>query len=320
MDALDFSQYIIPQQPINKNNKKFKKNLEYETPDYFYMLTETDQAEYRDLQILLSSPSNRYSRNKKVETIKESIEKVKVFIHKKDKENDWKRSLVCGLILLNKNKNLNEECISINIRQLKILIGKSKSTINCSLAQMGFVTCPTKGDDQTLLLNTMPYFEGKYFEMRQWTIRKRKSDDDIIFNDPLPPLEMGNIENEDFKIDNLDFLDNNYILDDWKLDNADTNNEPFNFNLDTQYNVFTAMLNQGSNNGNNENNLFANVESIIKMQKQENSIHNLKGLDIQNFIIQNIFQLLIVSPFLQIFIYNFLFTYQYFNQNMVTFI
>lgn len=219
--------------PYNRNNKKHKDNQEVETPDYFNLISEEDQRQYRELQQILISPENRYARNRRIETLKESLEEIRKFCIRND-ENDWKRCLVCGVIWLSEDECLkdkedsneeandkknNYESISINIRQLKAILGKSKSTINGAMAKMGFTTFQTKGDDQVLLFKAMPYFEGKYFEMRQWTIRKRKLNKDEKVKekkkeetkeDEIPFISFNDYESDDLKLGNLDFTDQDF--------------------------------------------------------------------------------------------------------------
>lgn len=187
---------------INKNNKKIREDQTLLTPSYFDFLSPTDQIQYRKIQQNISSPDKRYTRNKRVETFNECLEEIKNFCIRND-EDDWKRCLVCGIIWLNKPSN-NEssqfnfesyffdsetskfnshlsvqnkgKLIAINIRQLGILLSKSKSSINGAFSKMKYTTIPTRGQDQELLLQSLPYLNGKYFEMRLWTIRKLEDD------------------------------------------------------------------------------------------------------------------------------------------------
>lgn len=254
----------------NRNNKKHKENQVIETPDYFNLISEEDQCQYRELQKILTSPENRYARNRRIETLKESLEEIRKFCIRND-ENDWKRCLVCGVIWLNENKSSNDvkkkneeknnfESISINIRQLKVILDKSKSTINGAMAKMGFVTFPTKGDDQDILYKAMPYFEGKYFEMRQWTIRKRKLNENEKINenekpktkeDEIPFISFDDYENEDLKFGEFGFSDQDFWF----------NN--FDFEMKKSYD-FTIMT-QNNHNSNNLNLLISNQISKSKI-------------------------------------------------------
>lgn len=277
----------------NRNNKKHKDNQEIETPDYFNFLSEEDQNKYRELQQILLSPENRYARNRRTETLKESFEEIRKFCLKNDKD-DWKRCLVCGIIWLNENKTsvdenakdeneIKVECISINIRQLKIILGKSKSTINGAMSKMGFTTHPTKGNDQDLLIGAMPYFEGKYFEMRQWTIRKRN------VNENNKEKETKKVETKSTEEDSISFLSFNDNDNDFKFDDLDINDNDswFNYDIvkniidfkevnisarkDVNLNVFIPKSNQDSKITLNSL-IFVNADSILE-------IDNLRQVD-----------------------------------------
>lgn len=223
----------------NRNNKKIKENQELETPEYFNLISEDDQSQYRELQKDLTSPENRYARNKRISTCQDAIKAIKNFCIRND-EDDWKRCLVCGVIWINDNNTKkdfsfginqnnsidNEEFISINIRQLIVILGKSKSSINGALVKMGFVTIPTKGENQELLYNAMPYFKGRYFEMRNWTIRKRKrtdeptQEDNKKVDDEIPFINFYDQPNEEIKFDDVNFTMPEFLFTDFDFSNT----------------------------------------------------------------------------------------------------
>lgn len=159
-------------------------------PNFFDLLTETEQTEYYELRTVVGSPDNRYNRNKRLETFLEILDHIKHYCVRCD-ENDWKRCLVCGVCWM-------DDSIAINTRQLRQLINKSKSTINGALAKMGYVTIPTKGEDAQQLTDSIPFLRGHFLEMRQWTIRRK-----IGCSPPEPKTEkaeeysMGIQSNED---------------------------------------------------------------------------------------------------------------------------
>ncbi|KAH0789271.1 potassium/sodium hyperpolarization-activated cyclic nucleotide-gated channel 1 [Histomonas meleagridis] len=141
------------------------------------MLSPEDQAEFEELQKHVGSPENRYNRNKRLATLNESFDLIRQFCARGD-EDDWKRYLVCGICWFPNG-------IAINTRQLRVLIAKSKSTINGAIAKMGYTTVPTKGDDATQLLNIIPYLKGHFSELRQWTIRRSAT-----FMTPTPEVQV----------------------------------------------------------------------------------------------------------------------------------
>lgn len=150
-------------------------NIIHKAPLYVDLLSPEDQVAFCELQNRVGSPDNRYNRNKRLATLNESFELIRKFCAKGDDE-DWKRYLVCGICWVPNG-------IAINTRQLRVLIAKSKSTINGALAKMGYATVPTKGEDASQLLAMIPYLKGHFSELRQWTIRKI-----VSFMSPKPEL------------------------------------------------------------------------------------------------------------------------------------
>jgi hypothetical protein len=63
--------------------------------------------------------------------------------------------------------------IAINTRQLRLLIGKCKSSINGAMSKMGFGTAPLKSAASQALITFIPFLKGNFVEQRQWTIRRR---------------------------------------------------------------------------------------------------------------------------------------------------
>jgi hypothetical protein len=137
-----------------------------EKVNYFELLSAEDQSAYLELRAELSSPDNRYNRNKRIDTFIEMLEQIKKFCKRGDND-DWKRYLVCGICWIN-------EDIAINTRQLRILLGKSKSTINGVFSKMNYETLPVK-NHETGLQDRIPFLRGNFSESRQWTVRRRAS-------------------------------------------------------------------------------------------------------------------------------------------------
>ncbi|OHT05685.1 hypothetical protein TRFO_05824 [Tritrichomonas foetus] len=255
-----------------------------ETPEYFDYLTDEEKEQYHMLQKNVGAPENRYTRNRRLATLRESFEEIRKFCIRND-ENDWKRCMVCGICWFNNN-------IAINIRQLRMIINKSKSTINGALAKMGYVTVPTKGDDANELISTIPYLDGKYFEMRQWTIRKMKGkpEDEEEQKKMLSSEEEKQFysfmeENENFNnIESVDFDVNFEEPEFWFNDFSFTHdaqeidfNNKFGFNLSTHYEVNTVRIKSESNkyisyysdksSDKSDTTFETNIENILEFSK-----------------------------------------------------
>ena len=89
--------------------------------------------------------------------------------------------------------------IAINSRQLQLLIGKCKSSINGSLQKSGFIPVTMKDESYQTLYKTLPQLNDNFKEAREWTIRQ------IGFSTPQPELPMlnqnGKVNGMPFKID-----------------------------------------------------------------------------------------------------------------------
>lgn len=185
-------------------------------PLFMNLLSEEDKAAYMELQGVLAAPDHRYNRNKRIVTFQDMLAQIKSFCIKGD-SNDWKRFLVCGICWLGDD-------IAINTRQLRILLGKSKSTINGAFSKMGYETLPFKNNDNALH-EIIPFLKGNFSESRQWTVRRSingsMSDTEkpevpqspavepksVVSQSPLPSLDFQYPETdtsafEEFTIDN----------------------------------------------------------------------------------------------------------------------
>lgn len=136
------------------------------TPMFLNLLSTEDQKAYKDLQSILAAKDHRYNRNKRIVTFQDMLSQIKEFCVRGD-SNDWKRYLVCGICWINND-------IAINTRQLRILLGKSKSTINGAFSKMGYETLPFKNNDNHLE-EIIPFLKGNFSEARQWTVRRNIS-------------------------------------------------------------------------------------------------------------------------------------------------
>jgi hypothetical protein len=125
-----------------------------------------DQLQYTELFHGLSNPSSRYARFRRFQTFEESRDAIRSFRVRSD-DSDWNRSLVCGLCWRDDPLSL-----FINIRQLKILLGKSKSSINGAFAKLGDEKMPVTFAQDGPLLRILPYLADHIDIARQWTVRR----------------------------------------------------------------------------------------------------------------------------------------------------
>jgi hypothetical protein len=134
-------------------------------PTFFNLLDESDQKKYRELRATLRNSDKRYKRNKRLEGLQDALDAIQEFAIRRQPD-DWKRSLVCGVCWIGQD-------IAINIRQLKLLVDKCKSSINGALSKMGYGTASLNSPITPTLLASIPFLKGNFVEQRQWTVRRR---------------------------------------------------------------------------------------------------------------------------------------------------
>jgi hypothetical protein len=132
-----------------------------------------DQAKYVALQLSLATPSGKNRRNRSVETLPQTLERIKSFVNQNDGD-DWKRSLVCGVCWLN-----SEGTVAINIRQLRVLVSKCKPSINGSFQHLGFSVVSAGTECSGSISRALPVLHDNFQELRQWTVQKNAATETI---------------------------------------------------------------------------------------------------------------------------------------------
>ena len=188
-------------------------------PLHWDLLDENDKKEYKTLQRDLSSTTCRNIRNQRLDQFKDMLELIKIYINRFD-ENDWKRSLVCGICWLN-------EGIAINTMQFSGLLGKCKSSINGSLQMLGYKPFPCSSSQNKELLDKIPYLKQNPAEIKQWTLRKKYTmKNEPSFTKTTQKSRIYMQENENIDTFNDQFPE---IFDEWINDyENNSNNSIFN--------------------------------------------------------------------------------------------
>jgi hypothetical protein len=132
-------------------------------PKYYDLLSPSDQEQYDELRATLSSQMCRNRRGKRLEGFSDMLSSIRVFCMRHN-DDDWKRSLVCGVCWLPNG-------IAVNNRQLSILIDKCKSSMNGSLQKMGYTTLQARNESNSALCDTIPLLKNNFNELREWTVR-----------------------------------------------------------------------------------------------------------------------------------------------------
>lgn len=134
-------------------------NLFQPLPFWDHLSTE-DKAEYQRLkesfhqQHLAKGKSNSFS-------FQNDLRKVLAYVERRP-ENQELRSIVCGICFGN-------SFVCVNTRQLKLLIGKCKSSINNGFQHLGYVSAKNKVKQS--LFSVLPNLSKDPALVRQWTVR-----------------------------------------------------------------------------------------------------------------------------------------------------
>lgn len=144
-----------------KNSLKKKQD---EDPLFIDLLSTEDKVIYNELREEFSSQKYKNRRNRSDNVFKSMIQLISDFINR-DKNDVWKRSLVCGIVWI-------KDMIIINTHQLRILIDKCKSSINGSFQSIGYEALPSGEEYVSHIISLYPFMKNNYSELRQWTARK----------------------------------------------------------------------------------------------------------------------------------------------------
>jgi hypothetical protein len=136
-------------------------------PPYFDQLSETDQQKYALLRTAISAPTCRNRRNKARSTFQDVVDWIHTFVTGAA-DDQWKRSLVCGICWF-------DNSIAINRYQFSILTSRSKSSINGLFQSLGYGTIPSGCDAAAPLLTFFPFLRDNFAELRKWTVRQQMS-------------------------------------------------------------------------------------------------------------------------------------------------
>ena len=139
-------------------------------PMFWDHLNDIDKARYLKIQETLSSSACKHRRHQSKAINNEIISSIKAFIIRGD-DDDWRRSLVCGIGWINNS-------VVINTRQLRILVAKSKSSINAMFQKIGYSTVPANSEVSVALSSFYPTIKGNFAELRKWTVRSLVANND----------------------------------------------------------------------------------------------------------------------------------------------
>lgn len=143
-------------------------------PRSFNLLRDEDKVEYISMKNRFRDEINMSRHGERLDVFISRLKSVRNFVNKDlVPSNRWKRMVVCGIMFLD-----NYDALAINIQQLKILLGKCKSSINGSLQQLGYIAKPSTHEINQEIAQQVPLFKDDYLELKKWTIRYGKFPED----------------------------------------------------------------------------------------------------------------------------------------------
>jgi hypothetical protein len=145
-------------------------------PLYYQLLADTEKAGYDALQLRMSGHDHRYNRNRRVATFCEMLDDIRQFCEGPDSA---RRYLACGICWA-------DGFIATNTLHLRVILGKSKSSINGAFAKMGLGNSPGTDEECAQIAELIPSLRLRTQEIRQWTVRR---DPSISSNCPTQSME-----------------------------------------------------------------------------------------------------------------------------------
>lgn len=154
-------------------------------PAHWEFLSEEDKSEYIGIRNKFHDEIAKSKRGERIDIFITRLKIIRNFIER-EPNDQWKRIIVCGIMFLN-------DALGINIQQLRVLMGKCKSSINGSLQQLGYIAKPLTHDIDQEITKKVPLLKEDHFQLKKWTIRFGKFPDDKEIR--LKPIVKNNQSN-----------------------------------------------------------------------------------------------------------------------------
>ena len=151
-------------------------------PKYFNILTPYDQAMYYTLHQSVWTRQLQNNWNQRGEVFADILKLIRMYCVRGDAD-DWKRSLVCGVCW-----TMNG--LGINIRQLKELVNRCKSSINGSLQRLGLDSVMDRTGGRAVIARAMPLLETNLADLKEWSVRKYVKLTDSTKHKKVPVMEI----------------------------------------------------------------------------------------------------------------------------------
>jgi hypothetical protein len=159
-------------------------------PKFFHLLSVPNCQEYLVLRAHFHDSCGKSRKGERLDVFNDRLATIRRFVERQD-DDDWKRALVCGVFFL-------PDGLALNIQQLRMLIGKCKSSINGSLQQLGYRAVPPGPDAEEQFLARIPQQCRVLTDLKKWTLRRTASSKKAVFLVPVPMVTRWpvNVETE----------------------------------------------------------------------------------------------------------------------------
>jgi hypothetical protein len=132
-------------------------------PRFFDLLSPSDQARYVSLRTFLLGAGSRSTRHQRLPKFQEMLTAIGEFCEQPD-GCAASRYFVCGVCPL-------ADGFAINIRVIRALLRKCKSSINGSFQRFGCTGAPLKGAVLEEFLEKLPPLRHDVLALREWSLR-----------------------------------------------------------------------------------------------------------------------------------------------------
>ena len=127
-------------------------------------LNKDDFSNFQKLKKTLSSQICRNRRYKRIESFNEILLAIHGFINR-EKNDAWKRSLVCGICWY-------QNYVCTNIKQMSYLLDKCKSSINGSFQRISLIVIPSRKQTSDIMIDAIPYLKNHQELLKMWSVRQ----------------------------------------------------------------------------------------------------------------------------------------------------
>lgn len=154
-------------------------------PLHWEILSKMDLSAYLSLRNFFYEQIHKSRKGERLDSFSDKLNMIKKYIDSSDSDK-WKRSKVCGIIFF-------EDRLIINIQQLRILLGKCKSSINGSLQQLGYTSLPQGAPFGQNAVSQYEFLVNDKSEVKKWTVREKKQENPPPA-EPSPPKILPTVQ------------------------------------------------------------------------------------------------------------------------------